>query len=90
MYNWLGYVGLPLAHAFSSKYEVVGFDISKNRINELNNAYDKTLELNEKQLKEVLPKFNKKLKLFNLKLTTSYKDIVDCNIFIVTYITFFW
>jgi UDP-N-acetyl-D-galactosamine dehydrogenase len=80
----LGYVGLPLAHAFSSKYEVVGFDISKNRINELNNAHDKTLELNEKQLKEVLPKFNKKLKLFNLKLTTSYKDIADCNIFIVT------
>ena len=31
----LGYVGLPLAHAFSSKYQVVGFDISKWRIDEL-------------------------------------------------------
>ena len=38
----LGYVGLPLAHAFSSKYEVVGFDISKWRIDELSSGYDRT------------------------------------------------
>ena len=34
----LGYVGLPLAHAFASKYQVVGFDIHQSRIDELNNA----------------------------------------------------
>ncbi len=40
----LGYVGLPLAVEFSKYYEVVGFDISLDRINELNNYYDRTLE----------------------------------------------
>ncbi|MCK4442339.1 MAG: Vi polysaccharide biosynthesis UDP-N-acetylglucosamine C-6 dehydrogenase TviB, partial [Sulfurovaceae bacterium] len=41
----LGYVGLPLAHAFSSKYKVVGFDIYQTRINELRDGVDRTLEL---------------------------------------------
>jgi len=41
----LGYVGLPLAHAFSSKYKVVGFDIAQWRIDELRNGHDRTLEL---------------------------------------------
>ena len=50
----LGYVGLPLAHAFSEKYEVVGFDISKWRIDELSSGYDRTLELNETQVKEAI------------------------------------
>ena len=40
----LGYVGLPLAHAFSEKYEVIGFDINKARIEELNSGFDRTLE----------------------------------------------
>ena len=39
----LGYVGLPLAHAFSDKYDVVGFDISKSRVDELKNGKDRTL-----------------------------------------------
>ena len=39
----LGYVGLPLAHAFSEKYEVVGFDIAKWRVDELNNGVDAQL-----------------------------------------------
>jgi len=50
----LGYVGLPLAHAFSSKYKVVGFDIAQWRIDELRNGYDRTLELSEEQVKEVI------------------------------------
>ena len=50
----LGYVGLPLAHAFSEKYEVVGFDINKSRIEELNSGFDRTLELNEHQVKEAI------------------------------------
>lgn len=57
----LGYVGLPLSHAFKKKYEVVGFDIYQTRIDELNNAYDRTLELTREQLKEVLPQFNSSL-----------------------------
>ena len=50
----LGYVGLPLAHAFSEKYEVVGFDIAQWRIDELNSGVDRTLELSETQVKEAL------------------------------------
>jgi len=72
----LGYVGLPLAHAFSSKYEVVGFDIYHTRIDELNSAYDRTLELNENQLQEALNN--------NIKFTCNVDDIKDCNIYIVT------
>ncbi|RLA84382.1 MAG: Vi polysaccharide biosynthesis protein VipA/TviB [Epsilonproteobacteria bacterium] len=72
----LGYVGLPLAHAFSSKYEVVGLDIYQTRIDELNKAYDRTLELNELQLQEALDN--------DIKFTANVDDIKDCNIYIVT------
>lgn len=72
----LGYVGLPLAHAFSEKYEVVGFDINKARIEELNNGFDRTLELNETQVKESLQN--------GMKFSLDIKDIKDCNIYIVT------
>ena len=72
----LGYVGLPLAHAFSEKYEVVGLDIYQTRIDELNKAYDRTLELNEIQLQEALDN--------NIKFTCDTEDIKDCNIYIVT------
>lgn len=72
----LGYVGLPLAHAFSNKYEVVGFDISKWRIDELSSGYDRTLELSEKQVKEAIKN--------GIKFTLDINDIKDCNIYIVT------
>tara|TARA_B100001063_G_scaffold31265_1_gene24288 strand:+ start:88 stop:1371 length:1284 start_codon:yes stop_codon:yes gene_type:complete len=72
----LGYVGLPLAHAFSSKYEVVGLDIYQTRIDELSRAYDRTLELNEEQLQEAIDN--------NIKFTCNIEDIKDCNVFIVT------
>ena len=72
----LGYVGLPLAHAFSSKYQVVGLDIYQTRIDELNSAYDRTLELSEEQLKEALNN--------NIKFTCNVEDIKDYNIYIVT------
>ena len=48
----LGYVGLPLAHAFSEKFEVMAFDINDNRIDELKSNLDRTGELSEKQLQE--------------------------------------
>ncbi len=72
----LGYVGLPLAHAFSSKYQVVGLDIYQTRIDELNRAFDRTLELNESQLQEAFDN--------DIKFTCDIKDIKDCNIYIVT------
>ena len=72
----LGYVGLPLAHAFSEKYEVVGFDIAQWRIDELNSGLDRTLELNEEQVKEAL--------LNGMKFTNILDEIADCNIYIVT------
>ena len=71
----LGYVGLPLAHAFAEKYEVVGFDINQSRIDELNNRYDRTLELSDVQLLEVKEK---------LSFSTALQDISSCNIYIVT------
>ena len=72
----LGYVGLPLAHAFSFKYEVIGFDVAQWRINELKNGTDRTLELSEAQVKEAISN--------NMQFTTSLDDIKDCNIYIVT------
>lgn len=72
----LGYVGLPLAHAFSSKYKVVGFDINKARVDELLGGFDRTLELSEAQVKECLNN--------NMKFSTDISDISECNIYIVT------
>ena len=72
----LGYVGLPLAHAFSFKYAVVGFDIYQKRIDELRNAYDRTLELSESQLKEAIDN--------DMEFSANIDDIRDCNIYIVT------
>ncbi|MCF6173507.1 MAG: NAD(P)-binding domain-containing protein, partial [Campylobacteraceae bacterium] len=72
----LGYVGLPLAHAFSSKYKVIGFDIARWRIDELGNGVDRTLELSEEQVKEAIKN--------GMEFTNKLEDIADCNIYIVT------
>ena len=72
----LGYVGLPLAHAFSSKYKVVGFDIAQWRIDELRGGYDRTLELSETQVNEAIAN--------DMEFTRELNDIADCNIYIVT------
>jgi len=72
----LGYVGLPLAHAFSKKYDVVGFDINQERIEELGRGYDRTLELDEMQMQEALDN--------GMVFTTDLEKIADCNIYIVT------
>ena len=50
----LGYVGLPLARLFATKYPVVGFDINTNRIQELNSGVDSTLEIDADTLNKVL------------------------------------
>ena len=72
----LGYVGLPLAHAFSSKYKVVGFDIAQWRIDELRSGFDRTLELSREQVQEAIAN--------NMQFTNKLEDIADCNIYIVT------
>ena len=72
----LGYVGLPLAHAFSEKYKVVGFDIAQWRINELRSGHDRTLELSDEQVKEAISN--------GMEFTNVLDDIADCNIYIVT------
>ncbi len=48
----LGYVGLPLAVEFGKKYSVIGFDINQQRINELNEGFDRTRELTKEQIEE--------------------------------------
>ena len=70
----LGYVGLPLAVAFSNYFKVVGFDNNKKRIGDLLNGLDITNELSKPELK----------KLKKIKLTSDQKYLNSCNIYIVT------
>jgi UDP-N-acetyl-D-galactosamine dehydrogenase len=70
----LGYVGLPLAVEFGKIYKVVGFDINENRIQELVNGVDATLECSGEDIQIAK----------NLSFTSKLKDIKDCNIYIVT------
>ncbi len=72
----LGYVGLPLAVEFAKKYKVFGYDININRVRELNNRIDNTLEVESKNLNQVL---NDKL-----TITSKIDDIKNCNIYIIT------
>jgi UDP-N-acetyl-D-galactosamine dehydrogenase len=78
----LGYVGLPLAVEFSKKYKVIGYDLNKKRIDDLNLCYDSTLEVDEILLNSVLDKSNSKD--FGLYITTNKNYISTCNIYIVT------
>ena len=48
----LGYVGLPLALEFAKKKKVIGFDINKKRIKELNSGFDQNLEFKKKRIKK--------------------------------------
>jgi UDP-N-acetyl-D-galactosamine dehydrogenase len=70
----LGYVGLPLAVEFSKKREVIGLDVNKQRINELEMGIDITGELSKQELISGL----------NIRYTNNLDDIKDCTIFIVT------
>lgn len=72
----LGYVGLPLAAAFSEKYEVTGFDVNAARIEELKSGYDRTLELSTEQMKKAIEN--------GMKFSLNLDDIKGCNFFIVT------
>src|SRR5680860_895734 len=78
----LGYVGLPLARLFATKYPVVGFDINERRINELQSGKDFTLEIEEDILKKVLSETPKMET--GLYCSNQLEDISDCNYYIVT------
>ncbi len=77
----LGYVGLPLARLFATKYPVIGFDINKKRVEEINEGRDNTLELDEDLLKSVLVKKPLEKGLF---CSTTIEDISNCNYYIIT------
>lgn len=72
----LGYVGLPLARLFSTKYETIGFDMSPKRVDALMQGHDATLEVADNLLQEAISKHG-------FKCTTSLEDIKDCNFYIV-------
>ena len=81
----LGYVGLPLAVAFSAKYNVLGFDINQNRIEELNCGNDSTLEIDSKNLLQVIRKGEFGLSNTNgLWLSSDSENLKSSNFFIIT------
>ena len=79
----LGYVGLPLARLFATKYNVVGFDINEKRINELNQGKDLTLEVDEDALQSVLKKDSNNNDN-GLICSSNIEDIKDCNYYVIT------
>lgn len=72
----LGYVGLPLARLFSTKYKTVGFDMNQARVNALNSGHDATLEVSDDLLQEAIQKNG-------FICTTNLEDIKDCNFYVV-------
>lgn len=78
----LGYVGLPLARLFATKYPVVGFDINQKRVDELNSGNDFTLEISKELLQSVI--VDKPLEKNGLFCTTNLEHLKECNYYIVT------
>ena len=79
----LGYVGLPLARLFATKYPVIGFDINQSRIDELRAGTDSTLEVSDEVLQNVLvDDFSTNQN--GLLCSAHLNDIADCNYYIVT------
>jgi len=78
----LGYVGLPLARLFATKFSVVGFDINTERISELMSGLDSTLEVDNETLKSVL--VDDISESNGLYCTNKLEKIKDCNYYIVT------
>ena len=78
----LGYVGLPLARLFATKYSVVGFDINTNRISELISGIDSTLEVDNETLQSVL--IGEESDSNGLFCTNLLEKIKDCNYYIIT------
>lgn len=73
----LGYVGLPLAVEFGKKVTTVGYDIDNKRVEELSKGHDRTLEVDDNDLKDVLDHHP-------FSVSADLEDIKDCNVYIVT------
>lgn len=72
----LGYVGLPLARLFSTKFQTIGFDMNQSRVDALNSGHDATLEVDERLLQEAIQKNG-------FRCTTNIEDIKDYNFYVV-------
>jgi UDP-N-acetyl-D-galactosamine dehydrogenase len=72
----LGYVGLPLARLFSTKYKVIGFDLNEKRVEELKGGVDTTKEVDPQLLKEAI-------ECHGLSFSSDYEDIRDCKVYII-------
>lgn len=72
----LGYVGLPLARLFSTKYQTIGFDMNLKRVDALNGGHDATLEVSDELLQDAI-------KNHGFKCTTNIDDIKDYNFYVV-------
>lgn len=72
----LGYVGLPLARLFSTKYQTVGFDLNQQRVDTLMGGHDATLEVSDELLQDAI-------KNHGFVCTTDIEAIRDCNFYIV-------
>lgn len=71
----LGYVGLPLARLFSTKYKTIGFDMNQKRVDALMSGQDATLEVSDELLQQAIAN--------GFKCTTNLDDIRDCNFYVV-------
>lgn len=81
----LGYVGLPLARLFATKYPVVGFDINQERVKKLNDGHDDTLEVSDALLQSALVKENPfKTNTNGLLCSADLNDIKDANFYVIT------
>ena len=72
----LGYVGLPLARLFSTKFQTIGFDMNQSRVDALMSGHDSTLEVSDELLQEAID-------TYGFKCTTSIDDIRDCSFYVV-------
>lgn len=72
----LGYVGLPLARLFSTKFETIGFDMNQARVDALMMGHDATLEVSDELLQEAIDKHG-------FRCTTNLEEIKQCNFYVV-------
>ena len=72
----LGYVGLPLARLFSTKYQTIGFDMNQKRVDTLMTGHDATLEVSDELLQNAISNHG-------FKCTTNLEDIKECNFYVV-------
>ena len=72
----LGYVGLPLARLFSTKFETIGFDMNQARVDALMTGHDATLEVSDELLQDAI-------KNHGFRCTTNLEEIKKCNFYVV-------